>query len=148
VIQKLLNQKFFFLLFLLISSVAICQNNQVTNTRKIIDLSGTWQFKLDTSKAGIEEKWYQKSFEETIVLPGTLDENNKGFLNKDTTEYHLNRVYIYDGPAWFKKEIEIPDDWQNKNIQLIMERTKVTHVWIDSTYLGNCILFFLLRFMS
>lgn len=133
---KTLFSKCYFFLFL-IPSVAQTQNNTEISIRQYIDLSGQWQFSTDDNNVGVIEKWYSKSFTDFIKLPGTLDENKKGTLNKDTTDGHLNRVYKYYGPAWFKKEIEIPQSWDDKQIELIIERTKVTQVWLDTIYLGT-----------
>ena len=121
----------------LIITLLSCRSNVSVETRKQIDLGGLWQMQLDPSNLGMNEKWYNRELETVVKLPGSLDENKKGYLNKDTTEMHLNRVYSYYGPAWYRKEILIPKDWQNKRIELIMERTKVTRVWIDSVYLGT-----------
>ncbi len=122
---------------LIAGTIISCNNNEPVSIRETIDLKGEWQFKLDTANVGISEKWYFQDFSDSVLLPGTLDENKKGWKNKDTSEYHLNREYVYFGPAWFKKEVEIPESWKDKHIELIMERTKVTQVWIDSLYLGT-----------
>lgn len=117
--------------------VLSCNKNEYSSIRKTIDLSGTWSLKLDSAKAGISEKWFASEFSDSLILPGSLDENKKGFLNVDTTIYHLNRQYIYYGPAWFRKTIEIPEDWNDKHIELILERTKVTYVWVDTIFAGT-----------
>lgn len=43
-----------------------------------ISLAGTWQFKLDPTSVGEAEKWYEGALPETVKLPGSLDQNNKG----------------------------------------------------------------------
>ncbi|WP_167607657.1 sugar-binding domain-containing protein [Maribellus sediminis] len=43
------------------------------------NLTGKWQFKLDPEKKGITESWFNTTFEESIVLPGSLQ--NRGFGN-------------------------------------------------------------------
>ncbi|HJX70362.1 MAG TPA: hypothetical protein VJ346_00365, partial [Bacteroidales bacterium] len=122
----------FTLAFLIIS----CRQ-KTGHLRIAYDLSGIWQCRLDETRTGIAEKWYLQCFTDSIKFPGTLDENQKGWLNHDTTDLRLNRVYQYYGAAWFKREIEVPAGWENKHIELIMERTKVTHVWLDTSYLGT-----------
>jgi Glycosyl hydrolases family 2, sugar binding domain/Glycosyl hydrolases family 2 len=130
--------KFIKFLAILIFTSTICRGqNTGSNIRQFIDLSGKWQMCLDEKKVGIKEKWYQKKLDEVVALPGTLDENKKGAINRDTIDGHLNRLYLYYGPAWFQKEIDIPGSWKDKRVELIMERTKVTRVWIDSIYLGT-----------
>ncbi|MBN2273900.1 MAG: beta-glycosidase [Bacteroidales bacterium] len=105
--------------------------------RTYIDLSGKWQFSLDTADTGIHQKWYLTGFSDSVDLPGTTDLNHKGFLNKDTTTLHLNRVYQYEGAAWYRKKVVIPEEFQNKHIQLSLERTKSSMIWIDTTYIGH-----------
>ncbi|HZL08649.1 MAG TPA: hypothetical protein VFC65_01520 [Prolixibacteraceae bacterium] len=108
--------------------------------RKAIDLSGTWEFALDAKDEGIIQNWFAKSLDASIELPGTTDLNHKGYLNKDTTTMHLNRVYKYEGAAWYRKQVSIPEGWNNEHIQLVMERTKPSKVWIDNQYVGESIL--------
>ncbi|MBN2425307.1 MAG: hypothetical protein JXR46_11695 [Calditrichaceae bacterium] len=95
-----------------------------TNYRTYIDLTGIWQFALDTADTGILQKWYLTELKDVVHLPGTMDINCKGFLNKDTTTLHLNRVYKYEGPAWYRKKVIIPEDFADKHIILFLERTK------------------------
>jgi beta-galactosidase/beta-glucuronidase len=95
---KILFSKCYFFLFL-IPSVAQTQNNKEINIRQYIDLSGQWQFCMDENNVGMSEKWFQKSFADSITLPGTLDENHKGHVNHDTVDGHLNRVYSHIPPA-------------------------------------------------
>lgn len=113
---------------------------QPENYRSAIDLSGTWQFSLDSSDLGIDQRWYTKELNDTISLPGTTDLNKKGYKNHDTTTMHLNRVYIYEGPAWYKKKINIPKKWSGQHIVLFMERTKPSKIWVDEQYIGESFL--------
>jgi hypothetical protein len=108
-----------------------------TEFRSFLDLSGTWEFSLDPDDNGIDELWFLKDFDDSVELPGTTDSNQKGYLNKDTTTAHLNRVYKYEGAAWYKKKITIPESFSGKHIELFLERTKSTRVWIDSTYISG-----------
>ena len=105
--------------------------------RQRIDLSGTWQFALDTADVGIEQKWYLSGMEERVELPGTTDTNSKGFVNRDTTTMHLNRVYTYEGIAWYRKKITVPESFQDRSMHLVFERSKSSMVWIDSALVGQ-----------
>ncbi|HOW32443.1 MAG TPA: beta-glycosidase, partial [Bacteroidales bacterium] len=91
----------------------------------------------DTSGKGIEQRWFAKVLDDSVNLPGTTDLNGKGFLNADTTTMHLNRVYRYEGAAWYRKKVIIPESQRDKRISLTLERTKTTDVWIDSNYAGS-----------
>jgi hypothetical protein len=123
-------------LLLLLSGFLYCKSNPDT-TRNILELKGKWQFALDTAKKGNELKWYNINFTDSVNLPGTTDSNHKGFRNKDTTTFHLNRIFIYEGVAWYRKKIVIPESFRGKHIELTLERTKSTMVWIDSILVGS-----------
>ncbi|HPG39665.1 MAG TPA: glycoside hydrolase family 2 TIM barrel-domain containing protein [bacterium] len=123
-------------LFIVFAAFLSC-TTQVEKSREIIDLQGQWQFAIDTDKAGNAQNWFLKDLQDTIILPGTMDENAKGFLNKDTTTMHLNRVYKYEGPAWYRKKVVIPAGFKDKHIQLVLERSKPSKVWVDSTFVGS-----------
>jgi hypothetical protein len=115
-------------------------NRYDQDTRLVVDLSGTWQFALDTADVGIEQKWYLTELDDSIDLPGTTDSNRKGFVNTDSTTQHLNRQYLYEGPAWYRKRVVIPEDFRDRHVRLFIERTKPSMIWIDSTFVGASIL--------
>ncbi|MDZ7723928.1 MAG: beta-galactosidase [candidate division KSB1 bacterium] len=123
------------LLFVLMSVFFACQQTPVH--RQSLDLAGEWQFRMDTSNVGIQQQWYLQELTDTIELPGTMDRNQKGFANTDTTTAHLNRLYTYKGPAWYRKTVNIPEEFADKHIQLILERTKAAKIWIDDQYIGE-----------
>ena len=129
------------LLFLLFFcwSVISC-TNKTENLRKLIDLSGNWQFSTDANDQGIAERWFLNELNDSVQLPGTTDSNLKGFQNHDTTTMHLNRVFKYEGAAWYRKEVLIPEDWKNSHIQLFLERTKPSKVWVDNQSAGESML--------
>lgn len=127
------------LLFTLTNILCIAQNLQQgkSSSRQRIELQGSWQFAVDTTNAGIPEKWFTKDFSETVHLPGTTDLNKKGIYNTDSTTMHLSRVYKYEGPAWYRRKVTIPKGFQDKHIRLFLERTKSTRIWIDNTPVGG-----------
>ncbi len=125
------------IIFILISVVS-CRNEASQQKSKteveVIDLSGNWNFQIDNQKEGKLQKWNLKALQDVIFLPGTTDENKKGVLNDSVDLNKLNRKYIYEGPAWYQKNVEIPQSWNNKKIELFLERTKATEVWVDDKY--------------
>jgi hypothetical protein len=104
-------------------------SKQSENTRSRIDLSGEWAVTLikdsNSTKGAL------------IRLPGTTDIAKLGHLNKNTSLMHLNREYYYNDKAFYKKEVDIPQEWEGKHIVLYMERTKLTRVWIDEKLVGT-----------
>lgn len=125
-----------FILFLISLLFASCQSDP-EEFRTKIDLSGQWQFALDTSNIGEQEKWYESTLNDVIALPGTTDSNKKGDLNTDTTTMHLNRIYTYEGAAWYQRKITITEEQKGKRFQLFLERSKPSKIWIDDSYVGD-----------
>ncbi len=115
-----------------------------------ISLTGEWQFRIDSLDQGIEKKWYQETFNETVRLPGSMAENGKGYEVTVNTEwvgdivdqsyftgkkyekyrqpgnikipFWLKPVLYYKGVAWYQKEVDMPQDWDGRHITLILER--------------------------
>src|SRR5690348_4320004 len=44
----------------------------------VINLEGTWHFKLDSTDVGEQEQWFNKKLDGEITLPGSLTTNNIG----------------------------------------------------------------------
>lgn len=131
-----------YLLFILISSCYGVES---------IALQGKWRFALDPFDKGLLEKWYAKELNDTILLPGSLQERGYGFNIGDATKwtgsvvdsswykspdykvYHqegnikvpfwLNPDKHYVGVAWYQKEVEIPESWQGYPVEIMLERT-------------------------
>ncbi|MDP4277381.1 MAG: beta-galactosidase [Bacteroidota bacterium] len=130
-------QKIVFLTLITLTTVSCIKKEE--ELRPTIDLSGNWQFEADTSNAGINNKWYTRELTDHIDLPGTTDISHKGqatsFAFSGTS--HLRRLYRYEGPAWYRKEVSIPEKWESKHIRLFLERTKPSMVWVDDQYIGQ-----------
>lgn len=61
--------------------------------KKSIDLAGTWGFKIDSSDVGIQQQWFMQLLDESVILPGSMQENNKGYEPSLTTPWTAS---IYD----------------------------------------------------
>ncbi|UCD29046.1 MAG: hypothetical protein JSV03_00755, partial [Planctomycetota bacterium] len=122
---------------ILVTQTAIYAAKADPREERVICLAGQWRFQLDADKKGIEEKWFQTKLNDTVKLPGTTDENQKGFVNNERHLRYLSRIYIYKGSAWYQKDLQILDSWAGKHITLLLERTKYNRVWIDDKYIGT-----------
>ncbi len=123
---------------LMIILITSCRQGSFDSLRSRIDMGGMWQFAMDTTGEGIASQWYLKELADSIVLPGTMDENRKGIPNTNHNEtMRLSREFMYAGKAWYRKVVDIPDDWKDRHVTLIMERTKPTTVWVDSILAGS-----------
>ena len=103
---------------------------------EVMSLAGEWRFQLDAENEGVEKKWFAQRLEDTISLPGTTDEAKKGPGRDERPEQRLARPWGWIGPAWYQREVEIPDSWAGKRVALFLERTKHTSIWIDGEFVG------------
>ena len=89
-----------------------------------IDLSGEWTVSID-------------SVQYKVILPGSLAENNVGYEPTDSATNMLSETHSYQGVAWYEKEVMIPSSWVNRPVELYMERTKVSEVYINGKPVGS-----------
>ncbi len=130
--------KFKYLLITFLLVVTACKNKSFVPVHDTILLDGSWKFALDTAGIGVSEKWYSRTFTDSVKLPGTLDENKRGIPNTNRQETgRLSREFMYAGMAWYQKSIIIPENWKGRYIRLMMERTKSTQVWVDNNLIGG-----------
>ncbi len=131
-----------------------------------ISLAGEWRFAADPQDAGIGEQWYLRQLDSTCRLPGSMCENGYGNeVTADTpwTGTVVNRMWHqeerfapyrrpgntkimfwlqpdkhYIGPAWYQRDIEIPEACSGRHIALELERCHwETRAWLDDTPLGT-----------
>ncbi|MCY3017483.1 MAG: beta-galactosidase [Planctomycetota bacterium] len=101
-----------------------------------VSLAGTWRFRLDPENVGTAKKWFAEKLDDSVTLPGTTDTNQKGVFKDERAVDRLSRVWYWKGPAWYQREVAIPEAWKGKRITLFLERTKNTRVWVDETFCG------------
>jgi Glycosyl hydrolases family 2, sugar binding domain len=104
--------------------------------RKIISLQGEWRFALDPSAASAGAAWYSRTLPDVVQLPGATDENDQGQPVAPALD-HLTRKCAYIGQAWYQRDVHIPGDWAGCLSRLLLERTKLTRVWIDGVDCGS-----------
>lgn len=105
-----------------------------------ISLAGEWNVELGKSgSAFAKSKHAPQSEANRAILPGTIDTNHLGFAPKDTMETtHLTRLYAYKGAARYSRTINIPKDWKKKPVELFLERTRPTWVYVDGELVDSC----------
>lgn len=96
-----------------------------STTREKISLVGLWDFSLDPSDIGIEERWFEKRLPESVrmAVPSSF---NDIFTDKSIRDYV--------GAFWYQTEVKIPKGWKDTRICLYFE--SVTHsatVWVNDT---------------
>jgi hypothetical protein len=102
-----------------------------------ISLAGQWRFELDPRKEGVTAGWFNTSLPEQIKLPGSCEE--RGFGTKPAAPYvgKLTPQFVYNGPAWYQRDITVPREWQGKRVELYLERCLwESSVWLDGNPSG------------
>ena len=124
-----------------------------------IDLSGKWDFRMGSSLTG--------PYTDTIYLPGTTSQAGKGtpftlqpvlpilapenfvsekgltfgratnYASENVSLMHLQQRYSRIGPAWYRRDVDIPKSWAAKDVELVLERVIwKSQVWINGQYIG------------
>ena len=98
-----------------------------------VPLAGEWRFRLDVDDAGHRMNWPDQRFEGAVMfLPGSTDEAGYGVKTQGPGNGWLSRPYVYTGPAWFQRDIVIPEPWRRKRVTLFLERAHwQTEAWVD-----------------
>lgn len=110
------------------NQVQVNKREQRSDSPLSLSLAGEWNVTLGDAK---EVKH--------AMLPGTIDTNHLGFAPSDTTETtHLTRLYAYKGKATYSRTIEIPKQWKKAAVELFLERTKPTWVYVDGNLVDSC----------
>ena len=127
--------------FLMILCAALLHS--VKSNADSLDISGDWAYRLDPADVGITERWFEHTFSDILSLPGTLDDAGIGSpVNVQPTFdapqiRHLMRKVSYIGPAWYSKEIMIPEDMAGKPIEVLFERVLwKSQLWVDGRSCG------------
>jgi hypothetical protein len=149
----------------LISTHAQKRKDQIHKNEYKIDLSGQWNFQIDSLDQGIAQQWFNKELKDKIKLPGSMTTNGKGnditistpwtgsivdsswFFKPEYAKYRqpgnikvpfwLQPIKYYKGPAWYQKKVIIPSSWKGKHIELFIERSHwETTVWVDDKKIG------------
>ncbi|WP_375102397.1 glycoside hydrolase family 2 TIM barrel-domain containing protein [Paenibacillus sp. RS8] len=97
-----------------------------------INLAGEWKLQLDGRKEGLS-----LPFIDSMDLPGTTSHARKGPKNVSALVESLTDEYLFEGYAWFSREIDIPMELVEKNCFLYLERTRMTRVWINDVQIGS-----------
>jgi hypothetical protein len=155
----------FFFNFLLAVWVTILLSAFTGGNDHVISLAGDWRFKIDSLDKGVAEKWFNKSLDDKVHLPGSMAENLKGneitlktkwtgsiydsswYFNPRMAKYRqpgnikvpfwLTPAKHYTGAAWYQKDVTIPANWKGQHIVLNLERAHTeTRVWVDDKEVG------------
>ena len=139
-------------------------SNFQAQTRILLD--GKWEFAIDREGVGVQQSWYNQTFDDSIQLPGSMPENLKGdditlqtpwegsiydssyYFNPRLEKYRIpGKLKIpffltpdkhYIGWAWYAKTVFIPKTWKGNRIVLHLERPHVeTVLWVNGQKAGE-----------
>lgn len=88
----------------------------LTNSRTLIDLSGVWDFALDTNEKGFEEKWYESVLENPMTMPVPASYNDL----KDGVDFREHYGWVF-----YQRNISVPKVLTSERVVLRM--AAVTH---------------------
>ena len=103
-----------------------------------IRLDGQWQFYADEEKKYTGFPPELSAFHDTIHLPGTTAQAEKGKGMGKREDGCLTERYPYLGNAWFYREVELGDVPHSRYLQLFLERTRITTLWVNGDRIGSC----------
>ena len=158
-IQQFMKQFLVSILFIFAATASTAGQN------KTFSLSGKWNFQIDREDTGVREKWFNKSLDDCINLPGSMPEKLKGdnvtartqwtgslydssyyfnpYMEKYRIEGQVKLPFFltpdkhYVGVAWYQKKVTIPSDWKGERITLFLERPHIeTTVWVNQKEIG------------
>jgi len=133
---------------------------------KVINLRGRWNFAMDEKDFGVSEKWFSQKLNDSILLPGSMVENLKGYditletkftgsiydsswyFNPRMAKYRkldnlkmpfwLTQAKHYVGLAWYQKDVSIPAGWKGDHIIISLEHPHfITRLWVDNVEVGS-----------
>lgn len=108
------------------------------NAQLVQDLAGQWQVRLDENNELLKDNLSNLKTEGEINLPGSLAENGFGLKTKGSDFGILTPEYKYVGKAWYSKEITIPKNWTNRELEINLERVLwESHIIIDGIELSR-----------
>ena len=128
---SLRSKKLFTLALCLFSPPALA----LANADDEISLAGAWRVSLQTPATAA---WRD------IQLPGTLDDAGIGAPHGKQPELtfpvltRLQRKHSHTGPAWYQRDITIPESWRGKHIILELERVLwESRVFVDGVEISR-----------
>ncbi len=95
--------------------------------REHIPLDGQWSFMIDSTKQGVNSKWFKNGLpasKEMVKVPHTWN------VKKETTRYW--------GWGWYQRNIDVPKSWKGKKIRL--QFNAVYHdatIWVNGEKAGE-----------
>jgi beta-galactosidase len=120
--------------FAVLLTLGLCAIPAVSEAERArIDLTGTWEFRIDPQGLGESQAWHSAgvAFPRTIVIPGAWQAQGvgepKGSLRHD-----------YAGAAWYRRTVAVPAAWRGKSVKLrIAGAHRYTTLFVNGRKVGE-----------
>jgi len=89
-------------------------------------LNGEWQFEIDQADSGLERGLKERELKDKIMVPFCPESPLSGIGNTDFME-----------AVWYRREIEIPENWENKLLLHFQACDYDTTVWVNGHKAGS-----------
>lgn len=123
--------------------------NDMQQEYRILDLSGSWSYRLDPEDRGEAEGWPVAAWgdaasQAVLSLPGTLTTNGigevqewDGRLDRESVR-SLRQRHRYVGAAWYFRDVELTETSGDRRITLMLERVMFqSSVWVNGVFAGR-----------
>lgn len=101
------------------------------------DLSGTWGFRADRDKKGINVDFSDLPYNDTIELPSTVSLSRKTERSTERKTYCLTDEYPFEGCCLYYRDIDIGLLPEGAKAELFLERTRQTKLWVNGEFIGE-----------
>lgn len=101
------------------------------------DLSGDWAFRLDNERKGMEAHYETDSFFRYHSPSWHHFGAEKGAPNPALEAGTLTVRHLTEGYAWYQRTLDIAPEAVGQHAILKLERTRISHVWVDGVYAGS-----------
>ena len=112
---------------------SLYQNSWNSTDEVFIDLNGQWKFSLDADNKGEKLGWQKKDFSDAnwAIVESGLEWEKQGYTNELPFDYGNDSPNFkpggknhtpYDGYAWYRREIIIPEQFRDCDITLFFNR--------------------------
>ncbi len=122
------------------SDVGITEKWYASDLAETIELPGSMALRRKGNPVGYNTIFTGNAWKEYNEGKSWYDdENYKPYLSDDKFRYPFWLIsdFYYTGAAWYQKEIEIDESWENKIVELFLERCHwETRVWVNGDYVG------------
>lgn len=109
-------------------TLSVCSTVEAQhNGEDSLSLNNSWYFKTDPDNDGEEKAWYTSNF------------NNAGWeIMQVPSNWDTHNAYAdYAGKAWYRKTIQVPEQWKGKLVRLLFEAVyHDSKIWLNNKLLG------------